>query len=201
MNRSNMEENGLVLDFLPQGMASGVKKEPVAQVLGDAHFTLLEVVPKPDVSLSPGEKIFIGKGDRDKIDHIRGRVSYNDLTGAAKNELPEIVNMVIHEREKDFVGFFNKCGPVTIRLHQLELLPGVGKKHMQEMLAERDRRPFESFDDLRERVKLLPDPARLLKERILEELQGGSKYYILTRPPQRPRPEGGYRQRQYRHSY
>lgn len=179
----------MVLDFLPLGMASGVRKDPVAQVVGSAHFTLLEVVPKPDAALTPAEKIFIGKGERDKIDHIKGRISYNDLTGAAKSELPPVIEAIIADRETDFVGFFNKCGPVTIRLHQLELLPGIGKKHMQEILLERDKKAFASFEDIKQRVKLLPEPVRLLKERILEELQGASKYYILTRPPQRPHEE------------
>jgi len=186
--KPSMEEYAFVLDFLPYGKSADVKKEPVAQVVGESHFTLLEVVPKPGIQLDVGERIYIGKGDREKVDHIKGRVSFLDLTNAAKSELERVVKAIIEAREKDFIQFFNKCGPVTIRLHQLELLPGVGKKHMLDIISERERKPFESFKDLGERVKLLPDPRKLLMERVLEELKGTGKYYILTRPPHQPRP-------------
>jgi len=183
-----MEEEGIVLDSMPYGKSADAKREPVAQLIGIANFTLLEVVPKPGAQLSVGEKIFIGKGDRDKIDHIKGRISFFELTSAAKAELDHAIREILDARESDFVHFFNKCGPVTIRLHQLELLPGVGKKHMLDILAQRERKPFETYKDLSDRVALLPDPRKLLVERILEELKGESKYYIMTRPPYQPRP-------------
>jgi len=182
-----MEEYAFVLDFLPYGKSADVKKEPIAQVVGESYFTLLEVVPKQGVQLAVGERIYIGKGEREKVDHIKGRISFADLTGAAKAELERTVRTIIESREKDFIQFFNKCGPITIRLHQLELLPGIGKKHMLDIINERNRKPFESFKELSERVKLLPDPRRLLTERVLEELKGEGKYYILTKPPYPPR--------------
>jgi putative nucleotide binding protein len=90
---------------------------------------------------------------------------------------------IIKEKEAYFVSFFNKCGPINIRLHQLELLPGVGKKHMRDILDERERKPFESLEDINKRVALLPDASKIIADRILEEMTGKSKYYILTRPP------------------
>jgi len=183
-----MEEHGIVLDSMPYGKATDARKEPLAQLVGVANFTLLEVVPKPGIQLSVGDKVFIGKGDRDKIDHIRGRASFFELTSAAKAELNAALRLIIDSREPEFIDFFNKCGPVTIRLHQLELLPGIGKKHMLDILAQREKKPFENFKDISDRVSLLPDPRKLLIERILEELKGESKYYILTRPPYQPRP-------------
>jgi len=185
--KPSMEEYAFVLDFLPYGKSADVKKEPLAQVIGELHFTLLEVVPKTGAQLAVGERIYIGKGEREKVDHIKGRIAFADLTGAAKAELEHAIRAIIDSREKDFVQFFNKCGPITIRLHQLELLPGIGKKHMLDIISERERKPFESFKDLSERVKLLPDPRKLLTERVLEELKGEGKYYILTKPPFSPR--------------
>ena len=90
--------------------------------------------------------------------------------------------------EKGYVKIKRANRKNEIRLHQLELLPGVGKKHMLDILAQREKKPFESFKDLSTRVTLLPDPHKLIVERILEELKGESKYYIMTRPPYQPRP-------------
>ena len=187
MLKPTMEEHALVIDFLPYGKAADVKKEPIAQVVGEAHFTLLEVVPKPNTSMMVGERVYVGKDAREKIDHIKGRISYFELTSAAKVELERAIMRILESREKEFVEFFNRCGPVTIRLHQLELLPGIGKKHLHDILKEREKKPFESFADISARIPLLPDPKKILVQRVLEELQGGSKYYLLTRPPYQPR--------------
>ncbi|MFH1285116.1 MAG: DUF655 domain-containing protein [Candidatus Micrarchaeota archaeon] len=187
MHMTQMEEYAVVLDYLPYGKSTDTTKEPLTQVLGETYFTILEVVPKAGTELKIGERVYIGKNERDKIDHIKTRISFYDLTSGAKTELPLALTKIVKAREVDYVGFFNKCGPVTIRLHQLELLPGIGKKHMLDLLKEREKKPFASFDDMRARVALLPDPIHLIAQRIEEELKGASKYYILTRPPQQPR--------------
>jgi putative nucleotide binding protein len=77
---------------------------------------------------------------------------------------------------------FNNAGPVNIREHSLELLPGVGKKHLQAILKAREEKRFESFSDITKRVSLLQDPIKLLTERVVIELRGDSRFYILTRP-------------------
>ena len=65
-------------------------------------------------------------------------------------------------------------------MHQLELLPGLGKKHMWEILEARKVKPFASFDDLKERVKLLPNPKQVVIKRILSEIEGKEKYQIFV---------------------
>ena len=67
-----------------------------------------------------------------------------------------------------------------MRMHQLELLPGLGKKHMWEVIQARKGKPFESFEDIKNRVKLLPDPKQLVVKRILSELAGKEKYKIFV---------------------
>jgi len=66
-------------------------------------------------------------------------------------------------------------------MHQLELLPGLGKKHMWEILEAREEKPFESFEDIKKRIKLMPDPKRIIIKRILQELEGNEKHRIFTR--------------------
>ncbi len=135
--RESLEENAIVLDYLPTGRSSSARSEPVVQLMGDEKFTLLEAVPKkPEIRI--GERVYIGKGDRDKISVIKGRLSYNELTEVAKNELIAAVSGVIKSNEKKFVDLFNNAGPLNIRIHALELLPGIGKKHLAAILAARD---------------------------------------------------------------
>ncbi len=182
MRREELEEYAVVLDYLPIGRSSSARAEPVVQLLGENKFTLLEAVPKGS-ELRVGESAYIGKGERDKISLIKSRLNYNDLTEGAKKELPEAISMIIRKNEKKFVDLFNNASSLNIRMHSLELLPNVGKKHLKAILEAREEKPFESFADIAARVPLLQDPIKLIVERIIEELKGNSRFYLLTKPP------------------
>ena len=54
------DENVIVLDFLPRGHSTG-RQEPIAQVIGEKYFSLLEVVVKKDIILKSGDKTYIGE--------------------------------------------------------------------------------------------------------------------------------------------
>ena len=126
------EETVIILDFLPHGYPFDSRpmhqKTPIAQALGKEHFSLLELVPKKGVHLQPHEKVYIGEGKRDQIHHVLGKLALDKLTQTAKVELDDIVTDQIKEKEARFVEFFNKAGPINTRRHQIELLPGIGKK-------------------------------------------------------------------------
>ena len=131
----------------------------------------MEVVVKPDVVLKNGDMVYIGESKRDQIDHIKRRITINELTSFAKSELPFVVEKLVRENEPRFVDFFNKSQPISTRLHQLELLPGIGKKHLWDIIDERKKGPFNSFEDVKNRIKLMPDPANSIIKRIMEELE------------------------------
>lgn len=173
------ESTCIVLDFLPNGYADRRHTEPIAQAIGTSFFSLLELVTRENVSLAQEEEVYIGEGKRDKIRFIRGQLEYRDLTSMAKNMLPEMVEKLVRKNEQRFVEFFNKGTIVTPRMHQFQLLPGVGKKHMIDILAER-KKPFASFTDISERVKLFPDPVKIIVRRVLQELEGDEKYYLFA---------------------
>jgi putative nucleotide binding protein len=179
------EEHAIVLDFLPNGMAGdnrpSHRRSALAQAMGKSRFTLLELVPKPDVFLQPNEEVYIGEGKRDKVHHINGRIGIDQLTNTARGELQFLVQDTVHKNEAHYVDWYNKAQPLSIRLHKLELLPGFGKKHLKEFLEERDENgDFTSFEEMRKRVKLMPDPEKLVVRRILAELEGKEKHRIFT---------------------
>ncbi|HTX61268.1 MAG TPA: DUF655 domain-containing protein, partial [Methanobacterium sp.] len=129
-----MEDYAIILDYLPLGYvkedATSFKKKPVAQAIGIEEFTLLELTPKEKINLDIHEKVYIGAGKREKIARVNRRLKYDKLTSTAKLELNYVVEEIIKENEAKFVKFFNEAGPISTRLHQIELLPGIGKKHM-----------------------------------------------------------------------
>ena len=174
------ESNCIVLDFLTNGYADRRRTEPIAQAMGTSFFSLLELVSRENINLAPGEEVYIGEGKRDKIRFIRGQLEYRDLTNMAKNMLPEVVEKLVLQNEQRFVEFFNKGTVVTPRMHQFQLLPGVGKKHLMDILDERSKKPFTSFANISERVKLFPDPVKTIVRRVLQELEGEEKYYLFA---------------------
>jgi putative nucleotide binding protein len=168
-----------VLDFLEHGR-SDEKDEPAAQGIGTENFNLLEVVMRDGERPKGGEELYIGEGDREKVKYIKQKLDYDDLTGSARSELKYVLDALIQEKEDEFVEFFNEATPVTPRRHAFELLPGIGSKHMQRLLDEREEGDFESFEDIKERVSSLPDPSKLIKNRIMEELKGEAKKNLFT---------------------
>ncbi len=182
--RKVKEEMAIVLDFLPHGYPfdrrPSHKKTPIVQALGTERFVLLELVTKKEVFLQPYEEVYIGEGKRDKIHHIVGRIPVEKLTATAKSELEFVVKELVNKNEKRFIEFFNRAQPLTTRMHQLELIPGFGKKHMWDVIEQRNEKPFESFSDLKKRVKLLPDPEKAVVKRILEEISGKEKHLIFV---------------------
>ena len=179
------EEFAVILDFLPHGYIMDRRpmhlKTAIAQAIGKNSLVLLELVPKKDIFLQPHEEVYIGEGKRDKVHHIIGKITPDRLTQTAKSELNYIVEEVVKKDETRFVEFFNKAGPLNTRMHQLELLPGIGKRHMLAILDVRNEKQFESFEDIRNRVKLLPDPGKVIVKRILLELEGNEKHYLFVR--------------------
>ena len=178
------EETALVLDFLPNGYSYDERpmyiKTPIAQAIGKEHFVLLELVPKKGVHVLPFEEVYIGDGKRDRIHHIVGKMPPSKLTPTAKSELEFVVRDIVKKNEKKFIEFFNKARPLSTRMHQLELLPGLGKKHMWQIIETREEKPFESFADLKNRVKLIPDPEKIIVKRILQELEGTEKHKVFV---------------------
>jgi putative nucleotide binding protein len=181
------EENAYVLDFLPHGKPgvrptgrAGYRAGALIQCVGEEFFTILEALVKEELVLKPGDRVYVGKDSRSEVTYIIGRIGFEELTASAKSELPSVIAKVVQNREKWFVNFFNTARAITPRMHALELVPGIGKKYMWQVINERQRKPFESFEDLQKRTEL-PNPVKLITKRVMEELEGDSKYRLFTR--------------------
>ncbi|HTY44359.1 MAG TPA: DUF655 domain-containing protein [Patescibacteria group bacterium] len=173
------EEFAIVLDYLPNGYPLEGKMIPVVQAIGEKNLTLLELIPRRGSNFEIGERVYIGEGKRDKVYYILGRLSKEKITESAKSQLEEFIKKIVRERESEFVTFFNKSEAINKRVHQLEFLPGLGKKHMNDILKAREEKPFESFEDIRQRVPNLPDPEKAIERRIFKELIERERYNLF----------------------
>ncbi len=189
--KSRKEEYAYVIDILPPEVAlyklpPKMRREfphdvPYAHLVGEDRFALLEVTLKKDAVVEIGERVYVGPGTRDKVDKIVRRISYNDLQPQGKENLRMVVRKIVEQKEEFFIKWLNTAGPITIKLHSLELLRGIGKKKVQEILEERKKRPFSSYEDVKQRVGI--DLVELLTDRILREIAGEDPYYLFATPP------------------
>ncbi|AWR98267.1 DUF655 domain-containing protein [Acidianus sulfidivorans JP7] len=171
-----------VLDYMKEGNPLDKhrmhKNRPIAQLLGYDYFILMEGSVN-GLDLQIEDKIDLD----DKKFNIRidFTISFDDLTSVAKDTLNRVLKKIILERENVFVEFFNKSEPLTLKLHALELLPGIGKKTLRIILDERKKKPFESFKDIEDRtgIKNIPD---ILLNRIMIEIMRKDKYYLFVYP-------------------
>ena len=185
MEQKEKEEIAIILDFLPNGYAMdnrpSHKKTAIAQAIGKKNFTILELVPKKGVFLQPYQEVYIGEGKRDQIHHINGALPIEKLTSSARQDLDFVIKDLVEKDQSPFIAFFNKAGPLSTRRHMLEMIPGIGKKHMWEIIEKRELEPFKSFEDIKKRVKLMPDPEKGIIKRILMELAGEDKRKLFVK--------------------
>jgi putative nucleotide binding protein len=181
------EEVARVLDYLPYGRtpdSRSYQKQPLVQAVGEANFVLMEMTPKEGVVPAAGTRVYVGSGSRDIIDHVNRRIEYPDLSNSAKLELPYQIQSIVLDNEARFIRYFNEAGPITTRMHALELLPGIGKKLMWAILNERKKGAFKDFADLMERIKGLHYPEKLIAKRVEDELVDDRiKYRVFTTVP------------------
>ncbi len=175
------EEHAIVLDYLPYGYPLEKKMMPIAQAIGLNNFTLLQLVPRRGIKLELKEKVYIGEGKREKIYYILGRLPREKLTETSKLQLQEFVSNVVTEQEKRFVEFFNQSEAINTRLHQIELLPGFGKKHMKAILEEREGKEFTDFEEIKKRIPNLPDPKKAVEKRLLQELENLERHNLFIK--------------------
>jgi len=176
------EEHAYVLDFNPRGKSSTVRGREgiIITAIGQDRLTILEILGIANSTFEVGEKIYIGKEGRTKVQSVLGKMDYEKISSSAQSELQNVVENIVTENEAKFVEYLNKAQPLTPRIHALELIPGIGKTYMKTMLEEREKKLFESYGDLQERVGF-KEPIKHITERIMDEITGESRMNLFVK--------------------
>ncbi|MFB5621820.1 MAG: DUF655 domain-containing protein [Candidatus Nitrosomaritimum yanchengensis] len=176
------EEHAYVLDFNPRGKSTTVRGRDgiIVTAIGEDRLTILEILGIPNSTFEIGEKIYIGKEGRTKVLSVLGKLDYDHISSSAQTELPSVIENIVTENESRFVEYLNNAQPLTPRIHALELIPGIGKTYMKIMIEERDKKKFESYEDLQDRVGF-KEPIKHITERIMSEITGESRMNLFVK--------------------
>ncbi len=175
----------LILDLLMHGHPEEDKpswaKNPIAQVLTFPDFVLYEVKAYKNSDLRvQDQKTYEEFLNEEKLKEVIKKIDYGDLTNTSKALIQPILEAELLKFEEEFIKFFNNSTSITPRMHALKLLPGIGQKHMWEILEARERQKFVTFQDITDRTSI-SNPIKLLASRIIKELQRDVKYYLFSK--------------------
>ena len=176
----------VIVDYLPHGRPDDTRpqyqKAALAYALETESFDLLELTLTEDADVNIVDRIPIDETANDAVIEDVADIEYDDLSNSGVSELEYAIEAIIDADEQRFVDFYNDAQPISLRLHQLNLLPGIGKKLRNKIIDKRKRQPFESFADLADRVGGLHNPKEVIAERIMDELRDEDlKYKIFVR--------------------
>ena len=139
------EEHAYVLDSKLRAKSTTVHGRTgiIIIAIGEERLTLLEILGTEDSTFDVGERIYIGKEGRTKVQSVLGKIDYIKISDSAKNEIPGVVELIVTKNEKKFVDYINNAQPLTPRIHSLELIPGIGKTYLNAIIKEREKGPFD----------------------------------------------------------
>ena len=176
----------IILDILLHGHPEEDKpswsKTPISQVLTFPDFVLYEVKCNKESDIKVQQKSTYEEFlNQNKLREVIKKIDYKDLTNTSKALIQPILESEVLNYEEDFINFFNNSTSITPRMHSLKLLPGVGQKHMWEIIEARNRQKFTTFQDISDRTSM-SHPAKQVAMRIIKELQReGVKYYLFSK--------------------
>ena len=184
-DQETASREAVILDFLPHGRPDDTRpqyqKASLAYALDTDQFNLLELTLADDTDIGIVDRIEVGETADTDIEEVTD-IGYDEVSNSAVSELEYAIEAIIEADEQRFVDFYNDAQPISLRLHQLNLLPGIGKKLRNKIIDNRKRQPFESFEDLSDRVGGLHHPKETIGERILEEIRDEDlKYKLFAR--------------------
>ena len=176
------EEYAYVLDFNSKGRALTVRGRDgiIVTAIGEDRLTLLEILGSEDSVFDVGEKIYIGKEGRTKVQSVLGKLDYEQISSSAQSELSTVVQSIVENNEQRFVDYVNNAQPLTPRKHSLELIPGIGKTYLKLILEQISRNKFSDYQDMEERAGL-KDPVHHITKRIMEEITGETQFHLFVK--------------------
>ena len=176
------EEYAYVLDFCSMAKSKTVRGREgiIITALGEERLTLLEILGAEDSIFDIGEKIYIGKEGRTKVQSVLGKLDYKQISGSSQSEIDNVVKTIVTSNEERFVDYINNAQPLTPRKHSLELIPGIGKTYLKLIIEQINKQKFLNYKDMEERAGL-KEPVNHLSKRIIEEISGETQFRLFVK--------------------
>ena len=176
------EEYAYVLDFNSKGRSTTVRGRHgiIVIAIGEEGLMLLEILGSDNAIFEIGEKIYIGREGRTKVQSVLGKLEYEKISSSAQNEIRSVVETIVENNEERFVNYVNNSQPLTPRKHSLELIPGIGKTYLKVIIEQINKQKFTDYKDMEERAGL-KELVEHISKRIMEEITGETQFHLFVK--------------------
>lgn len=96
-------------------------------------------------------------------------VRLKDLSGTAQQELVSALSASISADKERHLSFYNSAGPMSLKFHSFQLLPGIGNSKAMQMVSLRGSSGWHEFEEIDESCGI--ESVRLLAERYVKEME------------------------------
>jgi predicted nucleic acid-binding OB-fold protein len=113
------------------------------------------------------------QGARLELDRVHvsllGGLRHRDLSPRGVTQLADSITAIINENPAVYLGFYNRAGSVSLKMHAFQLLPGIGQSKASRMVKARGRVGWDTLDAVSANCEI--DAAAALGVRLAEEMQ------------------------------
>ncbi len=96
-------------------------------------------------------------------------VRLKDLSGSAQQEIVSALSASISADKDRHLSFYNSAGPMSLKFHSFQLLPGIGNSKAMQMVNLRGLSGWQTFEDIDDACGI--ESVRLLAERYVKEME------------------------------
>jgi putative nucleotide binding protein len=143
----------------------------IIHCITEQHLHLIKARASPGCGiLAPGQKLELPTEEgSEKIALVLGKGRYRELPNLAQAAIVDVMKGILSENPKACLEFYNRAGPVSLKYHAFQLLPGVGPRKATQMVKSRVSAGWMTFEEVDEACTI--DSLQLIVERLVEELQ------------------------------
>lgn len=143
----------------------------IIHCITERHLHLIKARASPGCGiLTPGQKLELPTEEgSEKIALVLGNDRYRELPNPAQAAIIDVMKEILTENPKSCMEFYNRAGPVSLKFHAFQLLPGIGQKKATQMMKSRVSAGWMTFEEVDEACII--DSLQLIVERLVEELQ------------------------------
>ena len=143
----------------------------IIHCITEQHLHLIKARASPGCGvLAPGQKLELPTEEgSEKIAMVLGKDRYRELPNQAQAAIVNVMKEILSENPKPCMEFYNRAGPVSLKFHAFQLLPGIGQKKATQMMKSRVSAGWMTFEEVDEACII--DSLQLIVERLVEELQ------------------------------
>ena len=167
-NGADEEDDGPLSSTTSVRVLDVLDRRPVGheiQALAEPSFHLIRSRVVNAEEIEQGSEVNMDSGIIGPISEIR----FKDLSQTSQGELTDSILKSISSDPDRHLMFYNRAGPMSLKFHSFQLLPGVGNSKAMQMVKSRGGNGWSTFEQVDESCGI--ESARLLAERYVKEME------------------------------